>query len=775
MKGLFTPALLIAALSLSGCDLTLEEKEKLDNAAVDLQQLADQIIITYPAKDSEVSDSMVTVRADIPESAQAQEVRLLVDGIEIAKDSDGAPWEIQWPAYLFADGGNHTLLLKTITGEGNEVRNNEQFQLTVTEEANEALTFEEGINGKSIQEQGSLSFTFAAFERARGYEILVDGNLITSDTAEVHLSNLTVGTHTVQYRVLHDGIDDTPFSEEATFEVLPATLPAINEPHIDGINVTLSWEAISEDDNYEVYWGPEGSSLALMENINTNSYIMTEAGVGIFEWAIRRTNALGQQSLMSNKAIVELIPPSIPIINEPIIEYKEGGYQVTFSWEAVDEGDSYTVYFGKQSEALQAQTASTANFLSISELELGSYQWYLQRTNKFSQSVKGEPQALSVGVFKIQLGGSGDESGRDIIASKNGGSIVLASTKSKGDAQGDDWIIKLDANGNIEWEYVYKDSGSSRLRDLIEFSDGSIYAAGIWNTQLDDKKGMLIKLDGAATSENRLVWEIEYIVPDTDSENFYALTELEGALYVAGRGFTACPTDGSSTTCEAYDNNLHKFDLETGELISTVTIPHPVGALLYGFGNLSTTRSGNLLLACRAKPLVENEDEYIIGYGCLIHFDKAGNLIWSWESSDTYAFLSGRFALETPRGDFILSGEGDFETVSTAIFDSEGKKQSISTTAWGYPFFMGKGLVFNDKNTLRVGYSHESDYPELWSTDQYGNTEIVKVFREFASPYSHPRALAKSKDGSLLTLFEEAQSDNHDDIIIMKTDMQGNR
>ncbi|MEH6347724.1 MAG: hypothetical protein V7785_21695 [Bermanella sp.] len=43
MKGLFTPTLLMlmAALSLSGCELTLEDKEKLDNAAADLQQLAD--------------------------------------------------------------------------------------------------------------------------------------------------------------------------------------------------------------------------------------------------------------------------------------------------------------------------------------------------------------------------------------------------------------------------------------------------------------------------------------------------------------------------------------------------------------------------------------------------------------------------------------------------------------------------------------------------------------------------------------------------------------
>ncbi|MEH6347723.1 MAG: Ig-like domain-containing protein [Bermanella sp.] len=722
------------------------------------------MIITYPAKDSVVSDSMVEVRADIPESAQAQEVRLLVDGIEIAKDSDGAPWEIQWPAHLFADGGKHTLLLKTITGEGNEVRNNEQFQLTVSEQANKALTFEEGFDGRSIQDQGSLTFTFAEIEGATGYEILVDGELITTDSAELELNNLDVGTHTVQYRVLHDGVDATPFSEEVSFEVLPAALPAINDAVIDGISVTLSWDAITDGDNYAIYWGGEDSSLELLDNINTNSYTVTEAGTGSFEWAIRRTNFLGQQSVVSNKAAVELLAPSLPVLNDPVVEHKEDGYQATLSWKAMADGDSYTVYFGKTSDGqLQAQTATTASSIVMSGLELGSYQWYLKRTNKFSQSVTGEFKALSVGVFRVQLGGNDNDYGRQIIASKDGGSIVLANTASKGDSQGDDWFIKLDSNGNVEWEFVLNKSGFTRLTDLREFSDGSIYAMGA----TDQEKGYVVKLSGESSPENRLIWEAEYRSLEAETAYFYSLSELNEKLYIVGR-------ECISINCQLDSYyNLYEFDATSGSYISVTPIPHPTGAHLSGIGYLSTTRNDDFLLACSADP--EIAGKYNEFAGCMVNFNESGELNWSWQSLGSEMFLNGRFATETPWGGFVLAGQSGWGSLAVAIFNYNGDIQGSYTSSDGYSNQRDTITFDDDNNILRLISGDDSDLPELLSTSQYGSTEVIKVFGELERVYASPASLAKSKDGGLLTLFSEGQ-DGYDnrDLIIMKTDMQGN-
>lgn len=161
-------SLLWFSFFLSGCVLTSEDKDKdkLDKAQIDLAKLADQIIITYPANDSVIKSSNIIVRADIPADAKAEEVILYVDGIETAKDNDGSPWEISWPAYYWGDGEKHTLLLKTITGDGNEVRNNQQFQVTVSQDANKALAIKNPESQTSLINVNTTSVSVTEFPNA---------------------------------------------------------------------------------------------------------------------------------------------------------------------------------------------------------------------------------------------------------------------------------------------------------------------------------------------------------------------------------------------------------------------------------------------------------------------------------------------------------------------------------------------------------------------------------------------------------------------------------
>ncbi|NRA23078.1 MAG: Ig-like domain-containing protein, partial [Oleispira sp.] len=342
MERIFNLFIAIAfILALSGCKLSDEDKEKLDSAAVDLQQLADQIKILNPANGAEVLDSRVDVRAYIPEDADVSDVTLYVDGIKVATDTDGEPWEINWPAYYWADGKLHTLLLTAMTGQGNVVNNIQETSVRVNTSANAALSFEGSVNGKSIQDQNALNISFTPFESATGYEILIDEELITTDSTELTLNNLTVGAHTVRYRALHERLKSTPFSEEATFEVLP---------------------------------------------------------------------------------------PAVPVLNDPVIEKKADGYEVTLSWESVMEGDSFTVFYGKTSEggATLEQRATMEHSLKISGLATSRYEWKLQRTNKLGQSVTSQNSPIYAGVFERKIGdGIGNAYGKSIITSKDGGYIIL--------------------------------------------------------------------------------------------------------------------------------------------------------------------------------------------------------------------------------------------------------------------------------------------------------------------------------------------------------------
>lgn len=303
MKGLFTLTAFLVSLVLSGCQLT--EKEKL--------KLADQIIITSPANTSDVSTSMVVVRANIPTSANAQSVSLVVDGIEVANDNNGAPWELNWPAYYYADGYQHTLLLKIITSKGDEILNSQKFQLTVLEGANEALGFNANLDGKKIKDVNTLSISFKAFPRATRYQVSYDGKNIETVDPQLVLTDLNVGFHEVRYRAIYDFSESVsltgPWSLPATFEVI-VPLPEVTSPIIklteSGYEVLFSWDSQVGNNSYEIYWGKTGDILNVIGSTNSSSYTINSQYIGSYNWGIRRTNSLGQVSERSDNEVVKL-------------------------------------------------------------------------------------------------------------------------------------------------------------------------------------------------------------------------------------------------------------------------------------------------------------------------------------------------------------------------------------------------------------------------------------------------------------------------------------
>ncbi len=84
------------------------------------------------------------------------------------------------------------------------------------------------------------------------------------------------------------------------------------------------------------------------------------------------------------------------------------------------------------------------------------------------------------------LGGFNHDYGFDIIESKKGGFIVLASTSSiDGDVIGGAleynlmWLVKLTSLGSIDWQYVYKNHVSIQPKNITEDIDGN-FVIGIW-------------------------------------------------------------------------------------------------------------------------------------------------------------------------------------------------------------------------------------------------------------------------------------------------------
>lgn len=675
MKGILY-SVFFSSLLLSGCELTDTEKEKLDNAAEDLQQLADQIIITNPAKNSTIESSWVTVRADIPSSVNASEVKLLVDGIEVAKDSNGAPWEIQWPAYYFADGNLHTLLLKTVTEDGIEIRNNEQFQITVSPKANSALSFSPGIDGLEIQEANSHIVSFAPFEGATHYEVSYNDKSVVTTNTNVELTGLGVGAHQIKYRALTDQITNSPFSNEITLTV---------------------------------------------------------------------------------------VPPSLPVLNEATVENTEGSYQVTLSWQSETTDNQYEVFWGPVSNPVSIGTTNETSY-QISNLELGNYGYFLQKTNSLGQKSDTSPTLpVDVGVFRTQLGGSKDDRAHQIISSNQGGYLVRASTASYEISTildgTDDWIIRLDNNGKVIKEAVFNAPGRNRFSDILESNDGSIYLAGNnWDTQ----EALLLKLNSNLEKE----WEISYKPSGvTERYDFRKLVIWNEKLYVSAVQWKT--SGNSSRTDSPY---LHEVNINNGTISEHVILPNIEEIKLRSFASLFVDPSNSLVIAGYAEPATADENTYGEEGAFILRVNTEINTVNSWNNIRKYQQGNVGNAIELSNGNIAIVGQGMVGAEPViSIIDTSGKEHR---SYQGSDNFYGSTNLSANSNGGFFGLFHDQglhSHPYPMQLIEF-NANAIPVSTKYLlkeGGYVTGAGIIKNDDSSLIVLFGAAQNEykNYDVII----------
>ncbi|MEP7233726.1 MAG: hypothetical protein ABI778_00390, partial [Ignavibacteriota bacterium] len=89
-------------------------------------------------------------------------------------------------------------------------------------------------------------------------------------------------------------------------------------------------------------------------------------------------------------------------------------------------------------------------------------------------------------LWQKSLGGSDDDMANSLIQTSDRGYMVVGSSKSKdGDAAGnpalggqDLWIVRLNDNGNIMWQYTYGGSNNDIANDVVQTHDGGYIIAG---------------------------------------------------------------------------------------------------------------------------------------------------------------------------------------------------------------------------------------------------------------------------------------------------------
>lgn len=703
MKALASLSMLTTVALLTGC-ISEDEKKKIEQAGVDLNKLANQIIVTAPAADSQVSDASVIVRADIPSDVEAKSVTLLVDGVEVGKDDDGAPWEISWPAYYWGDGNKHSLLLKTVSGTGVELRN-EPTSVTVSHSVNTTLKLTSDSSTESYTFGNSTTLTFTPVDNAKHYEFDVAGDIIQSDEPEVTLDSLSVGLHEIKYRAVLDNASQQtftgPYSTVTNVQVQApysadqlAITPTKGSLIIEDANsIELQLAAVDDAASYEIE--VDGVVSALQTNTTTLTDLTIGSHAVRYRVLFSDENAGDYTGAFSPQVSVTVAQPDAPTELQASAAYVDDSYQLTLSWAAMDNTQSYEVELTNP-ESRPATYTSETNQLQISDLVLGEYKWKVRRINSVQQASEYTVQeSVNVGIFRKKFGGTGDDQAVQIVKSNDGGYIVLARTSSaevSANIQGfnDDWVFKLNRDGELINQYIERAEGHARYSKIYVDKFDSVYVIG---SEPTSKRAIINRLNSDLTP----AWNSPqvYSLPNSLNEySFTAIVNVKDKLIVSGRERLA---DRSTV------DYLHEVDAVIGTVSDPIAIPRAAGEIGVRLVKDLFSNDGELIVVGLHVPDSGNPMSDSRSY--FMKLSSTFQQVSSWRSDRHFEYFTLSGAELKDNRIYFSGRSGALENVySTVSLDGNGYRRiqdgshTYSTGSLG--FLNGGGVVlFSSQNS----------------------------------------------------------------------------
>jgi hypothetical protein len=476
----------------------------------------------------------------------------------------------------------------------------------------------------------------------------------------------------------------------------------------------------------------------------------------------------------SNSVTFEVSPPNLPRLNSPVLTASGEGYDLKFSWEDLGAGNSYKI----QLDSLTDSSASTTyddiltSELQITGLPIGEYRWSLTRTNQLGhESLSSDAESINVGTFTKHYGGTTDDRAKQIIHSRDGGYIVLADTKSYEvsdtvDAQGDDWIFKIDNQGDIEWQYVSSAIGSGRFNDIIELADGSIVVVGQdWSSQ----KAVALKLDENGTT----LWEVTFR-PDGVSEryDFLDVVEYDGSLYVSSALWGPGSCTGCTTTSKFY---LHTLSLSNGAVSAKIDIPSIAGIDIVSVSGLLQTGLGNLLIAGYAMPEGSNLENYHTGGTYLQVLTPDLAQVTAWNNVGSYIHGNSGDVIELSSGSYAVIGQGIMGGEPTiVVIDNNGSEFGTYIGEAGKESYGRQSIAAGDNGEIYGLFLDQgvNSYPYPLTFMKF-NASVALESQSYLLDYKDQVTaigMVRNNDGTFTLLFNEAQNGSSNyDIVVVKS------
>lgn len=351
------------------------------------------------------------------------------------------------------------------------------------------------------------------------------------------------------------------------------------------------------------------------------------------------------------------------------------------------------------------------------------------------------------------FGGSGDDTTRAIISTNDGGYAVLGFSNSiDGDLSAktievnDYWLIKLDAEGNLQWQKTYGGSGDDRGQSLVQTQDGGYALTGYAMSSDGDGSvnngfhdNWLLKLD----SSGKIEWEKSYGFSGHDHSYDLLETEDGGFFFVGFLDITSAKADGNTEK----QNSITQHGV--GEFWGT-KIDAKANVQWRGyFGGTNNDRAHSVVRAddggyVMAGFTESNDFDIVNSRGSydfwIVKVDTNGNLVWESSYGGT-GIERAQDISKTADGGYVITG-------NTFSNDTDVSKNNGESDIW---------LIKIDANGKKV-----------WDKS-YGG-----------SRFEDGQAVSLSKDGGFIITGNTKSSDKdasgnagENDIWLIKTDVDG--
>ncbi|MGB6153940.1 MAG: hypothetical protein WBG48_18290 [Pricia sp.] len=388
------------------------------------------------------------------------------------------------------------------------------------------------------------------------------------------------------------------------------------------------------------------------------------------------------------------------------------------------------------------------------------------------------------------FGGSGEDTAQAIVATADGGYAVLGFSNSidgeltdKTTEVNDYWLLKLDADGNLEWNKTYGGSKDDRGQSLVQTNDGGYAITGY--AMSDDGDGSnnegfhdnwILKLDAAGTIE----WEKSFGFSGHDHSYDIVQTDDDGFFFVGFLDITSARADGNT---EKGGGSLTAHGV--GEFWGTKIDPR--GDLQWRgyFGGTNNDR---------AHAVVPSEDGGFVMSGFtesddydvsdtrgsydfwVVKVDRNGNLLWERSFGGTGIEISQDIA-KTDDGGYVVAGHTFSNDTDISINNGEAdmwlvKTDSTGNLVWektygGAGFDAAQAVTTSkDGGFIVVGNSKSNDMDilnagenDMWAikTDRNGDMVWQKTFGGSGLDFGFD--VLEGGDGSIVLVGETSSDD----------------